>query len=328
MRKSGRAFALTAMLIMTLGCFCTSNIPKSFGKLREVTIITDYWDQVGNQVEAILCRPVPTPQPEPEFLLRVGGFNRFSDYSKLRIVFIIGTAQDSIIRGILGARADSLSETGFNLFRFPNAWVSNQQVLVFVARDSSQLIPGLAAYTQRLRKTVTEFVLDQMTQATYLRKRDEELSMRIAQAYGFGLDVPRNWLLNEKDSADHFIYIYGHYPDRSVFIFWQDSVYPLILDSILNLRDRLTRRFYDGDTVDRALVLMDSVEFLGVPALRVRGVWQNQKQVIGGPFIFYAFNYQERFFILDGVVFNPGEKKLSNLFQVEAIIRTFLPVAR
>jgi len=307
-------------------CGCVSNVPKSIGRLREVTIITDYWHQVGQTVESILAQPVPTPQPEPEFLLRVGGFDRFWDYSKLRIVFIIGTAQDSIIRGILEARADSLGETGFNLFRFPNAWVGNQQVLVFVALDSSKLIQGLNTYAQRLRKTVTEFVFDQMTRATYLRNRDEELSNRIAEHYGFRLDVPKNWLLNENDSAGYFIYIYGHYPDRSVFIFWQDSVYPLIGDSILNLRDRLTRRFYDGDTADRGLVLVDTVEFLGVPALRIRGVWQNQKQVIGGPFVLYAFNYQERFFLLDGVVFNPSEKKLSNLFQVEAIIRTFVPV--
>jgi hypothetical protein len=77
--------------------------------------------------------------------------------------------------------------------------------------------------------------------------------------------------------------------------------------------------------VDRGSVRVDTIEFLGVPGLRLRGVWQNQRQVIGGPFVLYAFNYQERFFILDGMVFNPGQKKLSSLFQVEAIIRTFVP---
>lgn len=305
-------------------CLCTGSLPRSLGRLREVTVVTDYWPQVGPVVESILSRPVATPQPEPEFLLRVGGFDRFPSYSRLRIVFLIGTAQDTIIRTVLGDRADSLGDAGFRLFRFPNAWVDNQQVLVFVARDQDRLVEGLRVYGPRLYRTVTEIVLEQLTAATYLRGRDEVLTGRLAR-YGFSLDVPKEWLLQEKDSADRFIYIHGHFPDRSVFVWWQDTVFPLVADSVLQLRDRLTARFYDGDFTERSAVRAESIEFLGVPCLRLRGVWQNQKQVIGGPFVLYAFNYQERFFILDGMVFNPGEKKLSSLFQVEAIIRTFLP---
>ncbi|MGB9741994.1 MAG: DUF4837 family protein [candidate division WOR-3 bacterium] len=316
-----RRLVVSALLA---GICCTGNIPKSFGRLREVTVITDYWEQVGRQVAAILQVPVPTPQPEPEFLLRVGGFERFPDYSKLRLVFIIGTSQDSLIRGILGFRADSLGEAGCGLFRLPNAWVSNQQVLVFVAVDRTRLDSGLALYAGRIHWTVTELVLEQMTAATYLEGRDEILTSRLGE-YGFSLDVPKRWLLNDQGAGEHFIYIHSHFPDRSVFVFWQDTIYPLVTDSIVSIRDWLCRRFYEGDSVDRGSVRVDTIEFLGVPALRVRGVWQNRQQVIGGPFVFYAFNYQERFFLLDGMVFNPGEKKLSNLFQVEAIIRTFVP---
>lgn len=315
----------TVILTVLGSCFCTSNMPKSFGRLREVAVITDYWGVVGKEVERILSRPVATPQPEPEFLLRVGGYDRFGGYSRLRMVFIIGISEDSIIRGILRQRVDSLGEAGFRLFRFPNAWVSNQQVLVLVARDSSKLVSGLKAYAPRLHRMVTELVLEQMAAATYLQNRNEGLSNRIRERYGFALDVPKGWLLDEKGAGENFIFIHGHFPDRSVFVFWQDTVYPLVLDSILNLRDRLTKRFYDGDSLDRSAVLVDTIEFMGMPCLRLRGVWQNQRQVMGGPFVLYAFNHQERFFLLDGMVFNPGEKKLSSLFQVEAIIRTFVP---
>ncbi|MEN9979462.1 MAG: DUF4837 family protein [candidate division WOR-3 bacterium] len=305
-------------------CLCTGSLPKSIGRLQEVTIITDYWNLVSGQVKAVLEQPVFTPQPEPEFLLRVGGFDRFPSYSRMRIVFLIGTVRDSIIRGVLGGRADSLGEEGFGLFKFPNAWVDNQQVLLFVARDTERLIEGLRVYGARLYRTVTEMVLEQMTAATYFRGRDDGAGRQLAR-FGFSLDVPKEWLIQDKDSAERFIYIHGHFPDRSVFVHWQDTVFPLVSDSVLQLRDRLTAKFYDGDYVDRNAVRAESIEFLGVPCLRIRGVWQNQKQVIGGPFVLYAFNYQERFFLLDGMVFNPGEKKVSSLFQVEAIIRTFLP---
>lgn len=304
---------------------CASRVPRSFGPLREVTVITDHWQQVGRTVEAILARPIPTPQPEPEFLLRVGTSEKFPAYSKLRLLFLIGTAQESLFQQILKGKLDSLPEGGFELFSLPNAWVDNQWVLIFIAKDTSYLIPGLQRYQQRLYQTITEKVLDQLTRATYQRGIDTKLTAHLQERFGWRIDVPLKWLGQDKDSSSRFVYIFSHFPDRSVFVHWADTIEQLTLEHILRRRDKLTTRFYEGDSVDRQAVLAETTRFLGVPALRVRGVWQNRQKVIGGPFVLYAFNYQERFFILDGVVFNPGEKKLSNLFQMEAILRTFIP---
>lgn len=316
----------TWWVVILLGILsCTSRVPRSLGPLREITVITDYWPVVEKKVEEILAQEIPTPQPEPEFQLRVGNFDRFAALSRLRLVFLIGTRQDTVLRRIMGEKLDSLPDGDFGLFKFPNAWVDNQWVLIFVTSDTAQLISGLNRYAPRIRQTVTEMVLDQMARATYLRGAEKELTKKLGEQFFWTIDVPRGWQLQAKDSAERFVYIFNHYPDRSIFVHWSDSTVVLNPDSVFNLRDRLTGRFYEGDSVDRTLVLVDTIQFLGVPSLRLRGVWQNRKAIIGGPFVSYAFNYQGRFFMVDGVVFNPGEKKLSNLFQVEAIIRTFLP---
>lgn len=304
---------------------CTGRVPRSLGPLREVTVITDYWPIVAKAVEGILTREIRTPQPEPEFRLRVGGFDRFNALSRLRLVFLIGTSQDTLLRRILGDKLDSLPENNFGLFKFPNAWVDNQWVLVFVAADTANLVPGLILYARRIHQTVTEMVIDQLNRATYLRGGEKELTAKLSGQFFGTIDVPRGWRLQDKDSVERFVYIFTHNPDRSIFVYWEDSTRELDWESLLDLRDRLTGRFYDGDSADRAIVLIDTIQFLGVPTLRVRGVWQNRRAILGGPLVFYAFNYQGRFFMVDGVVFNPGEKKLSSLFQVEAIIRTFLP---
>jgi hypothetical protein len=57
--------------------------------------------------------------------------------------------------------------------------------------------------------------------------------------------------------------------------------------------------------------------------LKIRGVWQNPKLVAGGPFVSYCFNYQNRFYYLDGMVFNPGKHKLDNQNQIDVILQTF-----
>lgn len=314
------------IFILGAGLFgCTGRMPRSLGPLREVTVITDHWPRVENTVKGILCREIPTPQPEPEFKLRVGGSDRFAALSRLRVVFLIGTVEDTLLRRIMGSKLDSLPEGDGALFKFPNAWVDNQWVLLFVARDTGRLVSGLELYARRIHQTVTEFVLQQMARATYLEGVNKDLTTRLEERYGWRLDVPPRWLLEEKDSAARFVYIHTHYPDRSIFVHWQDRVVALEPERLLALRDRLTGRFYEGDSVERGSVLVDTIEFLGVRTVRMRGVWQNRRLVIGGPFVCYALNYQERFFMLDGMVFNPGEKKLSNLFQVEAVLRSFLP---
>jgi len=321
----GKRCIIGFFLALTGILSCTSRVPSSLGPLREITIITDYWPVVGNKVEEILAQEIPTPQPEPEFRLRVGGFDRFVALSRLRLVLLIGTPQDTILRQILGKKLDSLTDGNYGLFKFPNAWVDNQWVLIFVAPDTGNLVLGLTRYARRIHQTVTEMVLDQMRRATYHRGLEEELTAKLGKQFFWTIDVPRGWQLQMKDSANRFVYIFNHYPDRSIFVYWSDSTIELNRDSVLNLRDRLTGKFYEGDSVDHNFVLTDTVQFLGVAALRIRGVWQNRTAVIGGPFVCYAFNYQGRFFMVDGLVFNPGEKKLSSLFQVEAIIRTFLP---
>mgnify|MGYP000598558685 CR=1 FL=1 len=313
---------LAAAAVLTAAC--TGRVSRSLGLLREVSVVTGYQDEVEPLLRRILQREIRTPQPEPEFRLRFGGTDRFAALSRMRLVLVVGTAKDSLIRQILGPRADSLPDGEFGLFRFPNAWAANQWVVVFVAKDRMLLSDGLERYTARIHATLTGVVFDQMTQATYLLGVNRELTDSIGQL-GFTIDVPRKWLLRQEHSAERFIYMFGHAPDRSVFVYWQDSVGALSPERVIELRDGLTGRFYNGDSVDRTAVVLDTFEFAGVPALRIRGVWQNRREVIGGPFVSYAFNLQGRFFLLDGLVYAPGEKKLDRLFQVEAILRTFAP---
>ncbi|HDQ99585.1 MAG TPA: DUF4837 family protein, partial [candidate division WOR-3 bacterium] len=91
------------------------------------------------------------------------------------------------------------------------------------------------------------------------------------------------------------------------------------------LRAGLAARYYDGDFILDSLRESGFIEFLGDSCLRVTGIWQNRAAGIGGPFVSYALHYQGRFFLLDGLVYNPGRKKLDGLLQAEAVMRTFTP---
>jgi hypothetical protein len=184
---------------------------------------------------------------------------------------------------------------------------------------------GLAAYAGRIRRTLEEVVIEQMRQAVYVEGADRQASDRLEEKYSFSVEVPRRWQVREEFADRGFVYLFAHYPDRSVFVYWADSTRPLEPESLAALRDLVTGRFYDGDSIDAEFTCVDTVEFMARPAVRLRGVWKNDRETIGGPFVTYAFNHQGRFYMVDGLVFDPGRKKLDHLLQVEAVVRSFTP---
>jgi hypothetical protein len=308
-----------------LACGRGSPVVRLIGPLREVTIISAQWDEVEGTVRSILQEQVSTPQPEPEFKVRVGDAGKFETYSKFRILFLIGTSRDTLIRQILGPRADSLSEGDFGLLKVPNPWYKGQSALIFIARDTSRLVPGLEIYASRIRQTLREIVLVQMAKAVYIEGIETKRTAELSTKYAFSIDVPRRWLLNEDHAAGDFTYLYGHNPDRNVFVYWQDSTRALIPESLSVLRDLLTGRYYDGDSIDRRFLQAETIAFLAGPCVRLSGVWRNNRDVIGGPFVNYSFNFRGRFYMADGLVYNPGKPKLDALTQTEAVVRTLTP---
>ncbi|MBN2465162.1 DUF4837 family protein, partial [candidate division WOR-3 bacterium] len=302
-----------------------SPMSKLIGPLREVTVISSEWNEVEATVRSILQEPVKTPQPEPEFKVRVGTAGKFDTYSKFRILLIIGTTRDTLVRQILGERADSLSEGDFGLLKVPNPWLKGQFALIFIARDTAQLVPGLEVYAARIRQTLREIVLDQMAKAVYIEGVDEKLTAEFRTRYGFTIDVPRRWFLNEDYADSGFVYLFGHVPDRNVFVCWQDTTRVLVPESLAALRNRLTGRYYNGDSIDARFLQAETIAFLSGPCVRLSGVWENDEQVIGGAFVNYSFNFRGRFYMADGLVYNPGKPKLDALAQTEAVVRTLTP---
>ncbi len=310
---------------LTTSLCCGRRAAAALGRIREITVASDWWPQVETSVRGMLQDTVFTPQPELRFQLRIFSGRQFENYRLLRTVFLIGTSSDTAVRTVLGQRADSLPEPGYGLFLIPNAWAENQQLAVFAVGHESLLVRGLESYASRIRTTFRDIALRNVERAVYFRGRDQKKTDTLAERYAFSLDVPREWYLKQDYADSGFIYLFAHYPDRSVFVFWQDSTRPLVPDSLVSLREMIVARYYDGDRVERSYVKAETVAFLGQPAVRLQGVWQNDKAAIGGPFVSYCFNHEGRFFFLDGQVFLPGKPKLDQLLQVEAIVRSFTP---
>jgi len=312
-------------------------------------IVSQYHNLIDSTIKSILQKNIYTPQPEPEFLLRYEPLPRLNVAAGFHLVFIIGTIEDEPIRKIVGKRLAEIEKDTFRLLAIPEPWAKNQKVLVFVTQHKSQLVAGLTKYAERIRYTFQQYALEQIKRITYQRSFNKRLKKKVLANYGFAFDLPFGFKMVDKYEFDNFIYFVTHNPDRSIFCYYEDGIKPLLKDNLLAFRDSLTAQFYEGDFVVKELTTMDTVQFMllsknfqpaGQPskeikpvelkgdkkevfAVKIKGVWQNNQLNAGGPFLSYCFNYQNRFYYIDGMVFNPGKYKLDNQNQMDVILQTF-----
>lgn len=93
-------------------------------------------------------------------------------------------------------------------------------------------------------------------------------------------------------------------------------------------RDSLTKIYYDGDYIFEDSIIQTKekvVDFNGRYAIRLDGVWQNDKNIAGGPFRTFGFYNKGdgRMYLVDCAIVAPGERKWPYMRQVEAMAYTF-----
>lgn len=309
----------TVLLIVN----CAPELPPTIGRPRKIVLLTNYQSIIKEQIKSILEQEIYTVQPEPEFLVRYEPLEKFNAFVKFHLIFLVGTISEEPIATLINQKIEQIKNDTFGLFSLSEPWAKNQKVLVFATTKPEFLNQGLKRYAPRIRKTFQDYLLAYMTHITYERGYDKKMTKQLIDKYNYRLKVPYGFKLNTKYEADNFIYLVAHNPDRSIFLYSDPQEISLDPLHLIAYRDSLTKYFYDGDFVYKPFTRAETTLFNGILAIKLIGVWQNEIENIGGPFIAYCFNYNQRFYFIDGSLFNPGKRKLDNLNQLDAILRTF-----
>ncbi|MCX7785760.1 MAG: DUF4837 family protein [candidate division WOR-3 bacterium] len=319
----GLKFLVVSYWLLALSC--SPPLPTTIGGMREIILFTDYKQEIELPIKEILQRYIYTVQPEEEFIVRYRPLSRLSDFIKFRFLFIVGTIDEEPIRTILDIHIKKIEMDTMGLFAFADLWVENQKVLIFAVKSKEFLQLGLKRYGARIRKTFQDYLLTYMTKITYEQGHDKKLTKYLSDKYQFNFKVPKRFRLITKYENDNFIYMITHNPDRSIFIYTSPERMEITPAKLISLRDSLTAKYYEGDFVYKPYTRAETTLFNNIWAIKLIGVWQNNKLTAGGPFISYCFNHNNRFYFLDGMLYYPGKKKLDNLNQLNAILWTFTP---
>lgn len=332
--RRGIAIGLPLVVLATLALCCTRPLVPAEGGNKEIVVLTapEVWSRIEAPLSDALERTVVVLEPEHVFLVeRADTATFFEEGAKRRNVLLVvprgagGVLGSALRKAAPADMPESLEEPAIFVER--NVWVRNQAVISLVAQDTDRLPAAVTQLADSLYRVVTREVEERVHKTLYLRGYKKQWAERFAADYGWSIHVPSGFQLRDEEPARGFVSIIQHYPERQLFVHWgrialDDEIAPR---QCLEVRARLAATFYEGDSTDVEGAEWSEERFLGREALLLKGRWNNERQMIGGPFWTYCFRGRggERLYMIDLVVFAPGGEKYPPLRQLKVIAETF-----
>ena len=314
MRHFGLWFAVLAMLMSTLGCRRIYRYAP--GQVNELVVITHdstFLARIQQTVNEVFY----TPQVESLFVVIVPPDSLIPRYLKHKNVLVVaypGSPDWEVYRQVFGER------TGVHLAS--GRYAVDDHIIGIAGPKWEATLALLEQHLPRIKDSLMAWMYRNYLQREYFAGHNPQIRDILRERWHIEIDVPSGWAFFVQQ--DSLFALAKHYPDRFFFVYQEPA--PRTLDpwALLDLRDAITRVYYDGDFVlrDTATLRFTHQEFLGQQATVIYGVWQNNRRVLGGPFKLIAFNYRNRFFVVDIGVFAPDlDHKMPFIFRTEAFLR-------
>lgn len=326
--------------------------PKAISKSNDIVVVADeaIWDgMVGDTFRYYFESAYPiTPSPEPIFNLRFFTPRQLTAEplrKQLRTYCVLADIQDTLsettkmlkmdygpARFSQIMRNDSM-QTGVG----KNKWATDQLVIYVYGRGEDQLIDAVKDNFNNIANKIHEHDAPQIKANTYVSGRHLGLTEKIKQHFQVKFDVPGDY----KEA----LYVPGKYPmiwlrkdtrRAALNIAVQKLPYDDIKQITVDNAIRLTNNFGLNVTSDTPgshmvvneedLPILENVkEINGNYTLEVRGIWEMEKDFMGGPFVAYLIPDADKssyIFILN-FVYAPGMEKKIFLQELETVVNTF-----
>ncbi len=322
---------LTTFLLVP--CGCSQRKLPALGPSNLLTIVTnlDPGDPAILAVKAAFARPVTSVEQESMYGFEVhgpGGLAGQRDARNLVLVADLGR-RDAVsrkVREVLGKERTARLQERAGWTVLPNVEALGQTLVVVAGGDGRGILRLLEVEGGELYARADSMVTRRTGDIVYMNGEERAMGRYLESTYGWTVRIPKGFKTAEdrKNGVVKLVSADSQQPTRLLLAYWTPSraVTP-DPEYCRKLRARLAWLYYDEDRVDPGSTAVSEVTFQGRKALRIEGIWQNDKHLIGGPFFTLCFVDGGRLYLLDGVVFAPGMDKSPWLRQLEAVMHTF-----
>ncbi len=321
---------LVVLLFLVAGCDVVRR--RVVGPNGEATLVSDLTTESPAviAVRTAIGRDVMTTRAEPAFEIDVVPGARFREVRSWRNLILVADLDragptTALVERTVGPAVLAELRSGKRVHAvYGDVWGRGQTVLVVAARGEPALARAATAAADTMYAAFEAQVLRGIERLLYLAGEETRLARDLAERYGWSLRIPAGYRVGEDAKARFVRFFMREGGARLLFVYWQDGVRVLPSPAAcLDLRGRLAARYYEGDFIDSTRVRSEPAIFLGRPAHRLVGVWQNDRYTMGGPFRTYCFVDGGRLVMIDLAVFEPVASKVELLRQLEAIALTF-----
>ena len=338
MKKLRMFLLFSVVTTLLLASFSCSMRRGSIGSHDKILVLADstLWLQVEDDLRAVLERSSFTPQPELIFTVLQKNTDELRRITRHPNVLILGTLQSEgemkeLVDKLLSAESvERIKNDEAFLFQKKDAWALDQILAVLVSNDVETLKNNIREQSDKIFDVFDTFSEAYTHRTIFSQFEQKTLKKDLMRKHGWNVRVPHDYHVAVDSSELRFVWLRRFEPQRWFSIYWEQVDDPSLLSKEWLLEKRATtiKEYYDGDYVyqDSTITVREKlVDFNGRYAIRLDGVWQNEKHVMGGPFRMYGF-YNEsdgRIYMIDLAVYAPGRRKYPFLRQLDAMAHTF-----
>lgn len=309
--------------------------PVSVGSEKEIVVCADSLEfhLLRPALQAAFERELPTPAPERIFEMKWAPVAELKRHVHKPRLVMLGclTAENAAARQVAATLAATQRQQVLQgesyLFKSDDPWRRQQRLLILAAPTREELQQRLTANGAELFDSFEQPLRAQIEQQLYSVREQQELARRWEREYGWSLRVPHDYFVFKELPAERFVMLRRTSPERWLFVAWRAANAAELpsLAEVITWRDEIGEKYYEGDRVATHGLTAAPAEFAGRPALEVRGLWENEAKVAGGPFHCWAIYDPARrtVFLVDVAVFAPGMDKVLHLRRLEIIAQTF-----
>ncbi len=295
----------------------------STGKTNEMLVITnsdsDWNGRIGKKIQEYFGQELPgLPQSESMFSMAHVPDGNFSKmFQTHHNIFIVDVNPEF---------KEPLLETKVDL------WSSPQRVV-------KMTVPDRAAFFEEFDLNKEAFIsffdANERRRAAnaYGTIEDYKITGKLLEDYNIDILIPQSfyiataqkdfvWLRREAERFSQGIIIYSFpYVDTMAFNY----------NRIITQRDSLTKLYVpgpsDGSYMKISMIeppVEKRIDFNGLFAVEMRGLWELEGDFMGGPFVSYTLvdEARNRVVTVDGYVYNPSQDKKDLVRQIEALLYT------
>jgi hypothetical protein len=289
----------TLLIFTLLLASCQRSSYRPTGEENEVVFICDgIPDKIGI-LDTLINDTFYTPHESPLFRITPITYQQFITYISYKNIVIFsfqGSPNEEFYKRIFPSL-----KTG--VFYRTGVFSEGDIVFGIYAPTKDSALKLIRNYGPTIKEKLLENYMKFLEEKEYFLGFDKKLSKKILKNHGFTFKLSPGWIY--KVHNPDFFTLYKHYPDRFIFCYTYNQEKPLDPLYFIKLRDSLTTLFYDGDSILKQTVKVDTIGVKDIPAIVLIGAWQNNKNTTGGGFINISFNRKGKFYMLDYGIYYP-----------------------